>query len=336
MLKNLTTMSSQIRLTLVVVSVCCMVMLFVGYFQLFETSSPLRIGIDIIPYQTFTMRQDKFIPKIIWRTSRYELHEVPPAIQAALRNSAEMNPDYTQVYLSDSGILDFVTKEFPQYLRQYRSVLPGAYKADMFRLLVLYKYGGVYNDIGHEYLVPLSEIISYGDEFVGGTEDNEMGSFQHAVHNSFLASYPGNPLVKAMIECVMDDVAACRYNSDPLDLTGPAALGHAFNVWKVQQNSDRHASIAGYSDKIPRGMSLIHGMQIKTLSHDSKNRKLFLNGRAVISTKFRNYYKLMYNGESDTVYKSYDVQWREKKVYELSLTNCESLDSPAQRGVGCC
>lgn len=332
--KNLTGISSKLRMTFVI-AVCCIIALVFGYFKMNAAdSSPLRIGTDVMPYQTFTARQDRFIPKIIWRTSKYELHEAPQQIQDSLRRTASMNPDYTQVYLSDKGILDFVTKEFPQYLRQYNSLIPGAYRADLFRLLVLHKYGGVYNDIGHEYLCPLSEIISFGDEFVAGTEDNKQGSFQHAMHNSFLAAYPGNPLVWTMIECIMEDVATCGYNSDPLDITGPAALGHAFNVWKAMQKTDRHAAFTGYNDKIPRGSAVIHGMQIKTLSHDAQNHKLLHQGKAVISTKFPGYYKMMYNSKNER--STYDKMWRDNAVYDKKLTNCESTGSLAKREGGCC
>jgi len=324
----MTFVSTQVRMTFIIAVCCCIAMIF-GYFQIASTSAPLRTGADVIPYEAFVVRKDHFIPKILWRTSKFELHEAPEAIHTSLSSAAKMNPDYTQVYVSDSNILTFISAEFPQYLRQYNSLLPGAYKADLFRLLILYKYGGVYNDIGHEYVVPLSEIISYGDEFVAATEDNKMKSFQHALHNSFIATYPNNPLVWAMIECVVEDVGTCKYNSDPLDVTGPAALGHAFNAWKANQRCGRHASFAGYDDKMPRGRTTVHGMQMTTLSHDSQNRRLIYNGKTVINTKFKDYYKLLYNTDKDK--STYDKMWKARQIYDVSQTNCEPTDTLVKR-----
>lgn len=279
----------------------------------------------VISYQQFTSDSSHYIPKYIWRTSKFPLRSMPPQIKTILTHCAVMNPDYTQIYMDDDDIQDFINKEYPQYTRQFNSLRPGAYKADIFRLLILYKHGGVYNDIGHEYLVPLSQILTHQDEFLAGTEDNKQGSFKHAMHNGMLAAYPANPLIKAVLEIIMEDVATCSYNADPLDLTGPAALGHAYNIWKANGGtSDRSPrSRVKFDDNAPRGHALENNMHIKTLSHDAQNHFLLLDGKRVINTKFDGYYELMYGANHKTKSK-YDEQWRAKAVYDLTKTDCKT------------
>ena len=129
------------------------------------------------------------IPKIMFRTSSRPRDQLSIEVKKLLQDNKNMNKDYLQVYIDDEQILQFIKDEYPQYLELYLSLVPGAYKADVFRLLVLYKYGGVYNDIGHRYLTPVTDFILPEDEFVAATEVNRRHSFGHAIYNGLLAAY---------------------------------------------------------------------------------------------------------------------------------------------------
>jgi hypothetical protein len=306
------------------------IVVIVSCYMYMETKADFSHKHEVLSYAQFTEKRTHLIPKYIWRTSKYPLHSAPQQIHDVLRHTAELNPDYVQIYMDDDEVKAFIEKEFPQFVRQFKSIRPGAYKADLFRLLILYKYGGVYNDIGHQYLVPLSDILDPDVELLGGTEDNKMGSFKHAIHNSMMASYPGNPLLKSMIRTVMSDVARCAYNGDPLDVTGPAALGHAFNAWRFADEGSAGTGAGAYrrEDAIPRGSNVVRGMHVAMLSHDAQHRTLLLNGQPVVNTKFAGYYELMYarvDGRSN-----YDSMWRNNEVYDKTQTDCSialDLDS---------
>jgi mannosyltransferase OCH1-like enzyme len=53
-----------------------------------------------------------------------------------------------------------------RYLRIYDVLLPAAYKADVWRYTVVYKYGGCYMDAGSITVRPLVELLRPEDEFV--------------------------------------------------------------------------------------------------------------------------------------------------------------------------
>ena len=262
-----------------------------------------------LSYGEFKANNGKFIPHTIFRTSAVSKDKLSVEVRHVLQDNKETNPEYLQVYFDDEDIFKFVQKEFQECLRAYKALVPGAYKADLFRLLILYKYGGIYHDIGHRYLVPAHEVITNEDEFVAGTESNSQHSFAHAIYNGILAAYPRHPIIKAMIEQVVEDLTYCRYGSDPLDLTGPGALGRAFNkFFGAQPNSG--AGIGGDREMIRRGVYTKEGYKFKFLEHSSGRERLSLLGKDVIRTKFPGYYDKIYSpGER------YRDLWANKKAY---------------------
>jgi hypothetical protein len=46
-------------------------------------------------------------------------------------------------------------------LAAYDTLIPGSYKADLFRYCILWSDGGVYGDLAHKYHVPLHELVDF-------------------------------------------------------------------------------------------------------------------------------------------------------------------------------
>ena len=63
-------------------------------------------------------------------------------------------------FFDDKDRYKFIKKEFSHYLRAYRKIKHGAVKADLWRYLIIYKYGGVYADIDSKCIVSLREWIN--------------------------------------------------------------------------------------------------------------------------------------------------------------------------------
>ena len=252
------------------------------------------------------------IPKILFRTSAVKREELSIELQRIMVDCKEQNRNYQQVYFDDEDINDFISNEYPQYLKAYRSLVPGAYKADLFRLLVLYKYGGIYNDIGHRFLVPIEQILDESDEFIAATELNNHQSFAHAIYNGVLAAYRGHPIVKFMIDDIMYTIEHCNYMADPLDVTGPAAMGRALNKF-MRGWEPGYTGTAPDWDRMPirRGSYRQKGYLLKFLQHDPRKEKIFEGAREVIRTKFPNYYGQVYRDRGAR----YDLLWRAKRIF---------------------
>jgi mannosyltransferase OCH1-like enzyme len=89
------------------------------------------------------------IPKIIHGTWR-NLSDMPQAWLENIETTKINNPDWKYRFYSNDDCMDFIKDFYGNgMLKIYRKIDPfyGAARADLFRYLVLYKYGGVYLDI---------------------------------------------------------------------------------------------------------------------------------------------------------------------------------------------
>ena len=109
------------------------------------------------------------IPRTIHQTVPYAK---PSGRAAALRASwTALNPGWTVRLYTDTHAAAFVAAEFPQYLSAYYALPKPAGRADLFRVLVLLRRGGVYADADAACVRPLDELLRYGDTLVMGWEN---------------------------------------------------------------------------------------------------------------------------------------------------------------------
>lgn len=231
------------------------------------------------------------IPKQIFLTSQFNRDALPKEIEKNIQDMKRINPEYNIYYYSDSDAEQFIQSEFPQYLNEYRALIPGAYKADLLRLLLLYKFGGVYNDIGHVYLEPLDTIL--GGEKLLLCKDKVYNYF---LHNAIIASVPEHPMIQKAIDVLIDNVRQRYYGTDPLFPTGPGAFGKAFNLYL-----DREYDETIHSGQFNEDIKILYfpGEVIQDI-----------DGRSIIRVKFENYTKVMYSDRP-----KYGELWYARKIY---------------------
>jgi hypothetical protein len=170
---------------------------------------------------------------------------------------------------NDADCRAFIRSEFPpDVVAAYDRLIPTAFKADLWRYCVLYKFGGVYLDIKYKWggvpppngggdceSVPtLREIVerwlggsgSGGDDLLCLERDAvDLWAPGHfGIHNAFIITKPKNPL---FLECIFRIVTLSRggggrnggrdgggdfsagWMTRPLFVTGPGLLG---DVWR--------------------------------------------------------------------------------------------------------
>lgn len=117
-----------------------------------------------------------------------------------------LNKDCEICFYEDSDCLSFLKKEFNSDVAElFNSMNRGAYKADLFRLCVLYKYGGVYVDVDSFPYEPIKEIVGNSD-FVTAMSINPNSIFQ-----SFIATIPENPLIMGCIDSLLKEKGNKKY-----------------------------------------------------------------------------------------------------------------------------
>jgi hypothetical protein len=90
----------------------------------------------------------------------YELKDagLPPKMYECIRDNLTINRvgvDCVHYLFNDADCRAFIENEYPpDVLRAYDRLIPTAFKADLWRYCVLYKYGGVYLDVKYMWGVP--------------------------------------------------------------------------------------------------------------------------------------------------------------------------------------
>ena len=122
-------------------------------------------------------------------------------------------------YFDDNQCRNFIQNNFDySVLKAYDSLIPTAYKADLFRYCYLYINGGVYIDCKHTITCPLSELIDKDDQFLSVEDLKSEG--RNGILNSFMCSIPRLSFFQNMISEIVFNCQNKIYNS-VLEVTGP-------------------------------------------------------------------------------------------------------------------
>ena len=117
---------------------------------------------------------------------------------------------------------DFIAKEYDlKTYTVYNGLNIGASQADFWRLLVLYRYGGVYMDIDAHLVCPMCLIIKpHFQELYIKIKSGEISNY-------FIASKPNNPNTKLLIDKSIDNIWNMR-SENVYSLTGPGVFNEIF------------------------------------------------------------------------------------------------------------
>jgi len=266
----------------------------------FNEDQPISLNINryeiIWDYGKFKQNYviQKEIPRYMIRTAPYKLEDLPEDLYRLIIETKERNPAYQQVYFDDHDCLLFIKENFPQYLAEYNVLIPGAFKADLFRALFLYKYGGIYNDIAQEYLTPVDQII--GNSRMVLTSDRWTGKW--GIYNAFMACRPREEFIKVYIHIIIERIRSRGYYFNPLDITGPTCFWDAFVKYFNHPPEESIRELKEY-----KWIKLYHFCQEGTHITDGNT--------LIIKTKTERYHHMIYSGRSQSYY---DL-WHERKVY---------------------
>ena len=147
------------------------------------------------------------------------------------------NPGLDYRFYDDAGCRDLVAREFPQYLDCYDRFLYPIQRADFFRYLVVYRYGGLYADIDMECLQPFDRFFELkGALFsiemqITRTRQRELGyRSPYQLANCIFATEPFDPFLGAVIAraaSLAGERPACAVREIE-DVTGPRMLTRTF------------------------------------------------------------------------------------------------------------
>ena len=161
------------------------------------------------------------IPKIIHQT--FPVDKLPDELEKNVARMRSANLDWDYRFYSDDDIVRFIREAYgAEILAYYERINPkyGAARADLFRYLLMYKFGGVYLDIKSSPEIPLDDIILTTDRYLLSRWDNGIGQLhegwglhpelRHVARGEFqqwfIVAAPGHPFLRAVILDVLRNI----------------------------------------------------------------------------------------------------------------------------------
>jgi mannosyltransferase OCH1-like enzyme len=189
------------------------------------------------------------IPRVLhftWKTD--QLDELPELFRKIQLKWRMLNPDWEIRIWTDEECEQMVKDYYPEYYFFYSDFEVTAERSDIWRYLVLDKFGGYYADMDIEPLQPLDELVKLvkDPDCVLGLEPEVhailLYNKYHVIGNAFLGSRPGHPLWKWLIPQSIKRYYADRNPKDEKDatkITGPIAVDNVIQrlvLVKIQSN----------------------------------------------------------------------------------------------------
>ncbi len=136
------------------------------------------------------------VPRKLWFTSRSK--KLTEAAEKCVESWRKHHPDWDLTLMDDHEAAAFVKTEFGGEIWEvYRSFPLGVMRADFWRYLVVYKYGGVYADTDAECREAVDQWVGHADGLVVGLEDLPF------MINWTFAAKPSHPALAKVIELVV-------------------------------------------------------------------------------------------------------------------------------------
>lgn len=201
----------------------------------------------VLPNKRFTLPEhaapllrpkgSSVIPRIIWQTNFTDKVTLPVYLNYLFNRL--MAPRFEYRFMITEARAAFIEQHYDRDLfDSYSKLQIGAAQADLWRLLVLYQYGGVYLDIDAHAIWPLADIVPASiDELYVTTRRGELSNY-------FIASQPGNPNLLKLIEQVRQNIDE-NILTNVFELTGPGVFIKLLDQDSVPTVSYRHACNQG-------------------------------------------------------------------------------------------
>ena len=171
--------------------------------------------------------KQSIIPLKLFQT--WNTKKLPPKMNENVIQLKKENHEFEYFLYDDNDCRDFIKKHFPKdVLNAFDSLIPGAYKADLWRYCILYINGGIYLDIKYQCMNNFKLInLTYKEHFVlerpSFWEDDSYG-----IYNALICCKPNNSILLKCIHSIVDNVQNNYYGKNSLYPTGPGLLGKLY------------------------------------------------------------------------------------------------------------
>ncbi|KTD12100.1 Glycosyltransferase sugar-binding region containing DXD motif protein [Legionella gratiana] len=186
------------------------------------------------------------IPKHIHQTWKNAAMDAP--LKDYQNSWRQHNPSFSYSFYDDLNCVDFITQFYPEYVIPYSRLQTGVQKADFFRYLIVFHYGGIYADIDMECyksfdcFMPFNGLLLSVEAKLTHINQHKLGySFPFQLANCIFAAEPKHWFLKKIINHIVTlimDGTKIQNNEDIEDMTGPRMLTRLY--YQLKYTKDIH------------------------------------------------------------------------------------------------
>lgn len=146
------------------------------------------------------------------------------------------HPDWDIRLYDDNDLFKFIDDNYPQYAKKINTFDKMIFKIDIFKLLVMHKYGGIYTDMDVKCLKSFNGLLKPIDEsvvFGYGPNVANRGAFTDVklVECAVMISRPKDPFWLKFFDSIDETKKA-----GPVEVTGPYAITRFIEKYENKQN----------------------------------------------------------------------------------------------------
>ena len=196
------------------------------------------------------------IPKDIYVT--WHTKKLPAKMKQNVDYIQHTHPKFKIHMYDDNDCREFIKTYFDKdVLDAYDKLIPGAYKADLWRYCIMYQKGGIYMDIKlqpvngftfdklldkphyvldrphHKYATHLTtELETFKEQCpvkaIQNSSDKRIWKTYVGLYNAFIVSPPKNGLMMKCIRGIVENCKKEEYGFSPLYISGPGLMGDLY------------------------------------------------------------------------------------------------------------
>jgi mannosyltransferase OCH1-like enzyme len=167
------------------------------------------------------------IPKKLFQT--WHTKKLLPKMNEAVVRIQTQNPELEYFLFDEDECIAFITQYFSDdVVGAYKKLIPGAFKADLWRYCVMYIHGGVYVDIKYQCVDGFKFIDIMDREHFVLERQYSWKPNTHGIYNALIIAKPGNTLFIKCIEQIVRNTQTYTYGFNELYPTGPGLLGELY------------------------------------------------------------------------------------------------------------
>ena len=201
-----------------------LIIICIGMYYFKKIKENMETNIDLKNLDSI-LDNNTEIPLHIYQT--WHTNTLPQYMQDCVDKLKKNNPEFSYHFYNDFDCREYIKDNFNKdVLHAFDKLIPGAYKADLWRYCILYKKGGIYLDIKYQCENGF-KLIQLTDKEYFVKDIPKLGRL--GIYNAFMVCKPGNEIVLNCIHKIVENVKHKNYGSHPLEITGPLLMSKYFS-----------------------------------------------------------------------------------------------------------